>query len=75
MWKTDWPKSAVTSETIVVLRRILRDWCDERGHRADSQEGGRTAKSLIGWYEFGVTDEDELARLIRDDDDIIIGEA
>ncbi|MBD9641356.1 hypothetical protein IB277_34220 [Ensifer sp. ENS07] len=73
MWTTNWPKSAVTSETIVVLRRILRDWCDERGHRADSQEGSRTAKTLINWYEFGVTDADELARLIRDD--IVIAEA
>lgn len=31
------------------------------------QEGSKTAKSLIGWYEFGVTNEDELAMLIRDD--------
>ncbi|CAN7611050.1 hypothetical protein IB277_29205 [Ensifer sp. ENS07] len=73
MWKTDWPKSPVTSDTIVVLHRILRDWCDEGGHLIGSQEGGRTAKSLINWYEFGVTDEEELARLIRDD--IIIAEA
>ncbi|WP_043612887.1 hypothetical protein [Ensifer sp. ZNC0028] len=67
MWKTDWPKMAVSSEAIVVLRRILRDWCDERGHLTESQESGRTARSLINWYEFGVTNEDELARLIRDD--------
>lgn len=31
------------------------------------QEGSKTAKSLIGWYEFDVTNEDELAMLIRDD--------
>ncbi|WDZ81602.1 hypothetical protein PWG15_35275 (plasmid) [Ensifer adhaerens] len=67
------PSGVSQSETIVVLRRILRDWCDARGYRADSQEGGRTAKSLINWYEFGVTDEVELARLIRDD--IIIAAA
>ncbi|MBZ7927088.1 hypothetical protein LAC81_34590 (plasmid) [Ensifer adhaerens] len=67
MWKTDWPKEAVSSETIVVLRRILRDWCDERGHLADSREGSRTAKLLVSWCEFGVTNEDELARLIRED--------
>ncbi len=73
MWKTDWPKAPVTSESIVVLRRILRDWCDERGYLAESQEGGRTAKSLISWYEFGVTDEKELARLIRDE--IVVAEA
>lgn len=73
MGTTNWPISAVTSEASVALRRILRDWCDERGHRADSEEGSRTAKSLIGWYEFGVTNEDELAMLIRDD--ILIAEA
>ncbi|MGO4621545.1 hypothetical protein AB4Z34_25845 [Ensifer sp. 2YAB10] len=67
MWKTDWPKPGMASETIMVLRRILREWCDEQGCQAESDAGGLAARNLIRWYEFGVTDERELAKLIRDD--------
>lgn len=33
----------------------------------DSEQAQTTAKALIDWFEFGVHDEAELARLSRDE--------
>ncbi|WP_244619063.1 hypothetical protein [Rhizobium sp. 18055] len=65
--KTDWPKEALTSEAMEALDRVLRAWCLERAVAVDSEQGQATAKALIDWFEFGVHDEQELARLARDE--------
>lgn len=67
MWTTDWPTPGVALETIVVLRRSLGESCDEQGCQAESEACGLAARNLIRWYEFGVRDERELAKLICDD--------
>jgi hypothetical protein len=54
-------------EQIAMLDRVLKGWCDERGHKPRSDEAERQARNLVNWVEFGITDEDELASLIRDD--------
>jgi hypothetical protein len=67
MTKTDWPKEALTSEALEMLDRILTHWCVEQDCDANSDPGQATAKALIDWFEFGVQDENELARLARDE--------
>lgn len=65
--KTDWPKEALTSEAMGILDRVLRQWCAEHNCALDSEQAQATAKALIDWFEFGVHDEAELARLSRDE--------
>ena len=67
MTKTDWPKEALTSEALEMLDRVLKQWCVEQNFDADSDRGQATAKALIDWFEFGVQDVNELARLARDE--------
>ncbi|MFS2153409.1 MULTISPECIES: hypothetical protein [unclassified Rhizobium] len=67
MTKTDWPKEALTSEAMEMLDRILKQWCLEQNCDVSSDRGQATAKALIDWFEFGVQDEKELARLARDE--------
>jgi hypothetical protein len=50
-----------------LLDRVLKEWCTERNCAVDSEQGKATAKALIDWFEFGVRDEQELARLARDE--------
>jgi hypothetical protein len=66
MTTTDWPKEALTAETMQTLDRILRDWCAENGQALSGVEARLTAKSLVDWFEFGVHDERELQTLVRD---------
>jgi len=66
MAKTDWPREPLTAEMVQVLDRILSDWCLEHACDKRSDEGELTAKMLVDWFEFGVHDEQELARLLRD---------
>lgn len=66
MATTDWPREPLTAETMLVLDRILSDWCAERSCDKGSDEGRVTAKMLVDWFEFGIHDERELARLVRD---------
>jgi hypothetical protein len=66
MAKTDWPREPLTADTVQVLDRILSDWCAEHSCDKDSDEGHVTAKMLVDWFEFGIHDEQELARLLRD---------
>lgn len=66
MATTDWPREALTAETIQALDRILRNWCAENGHALNGVEARLTAKSLVDWFEFGVHDERELETLVRD---------
>jgi hypothetical protein len=61
--KTDWPKEPLTPDVMDMLDRVLRDLCSERGVEVVSVEGQTMAKALIDWFEFGVRDEDEFARL------------
>ena len=67
MTKTDWPKEALTSEALEMLDCILTHWCVEQNCDANSDRGQATAKALIDWFEFGVQNENELARLARDE--------
>jgi hypothetical protein len=66
MTKTDWPREPLTAETMQLLDRILSDWCLENACEKHSGEGQVTAKMLVDWFEFGIHDETELARLLRD---------
>lgn len=66
MAKTDWPREPLTSDTMRLLDRILSDWCAEQICDKVSERGQVTAKMLIDWFEFGIHDERELARLVRD---------
>lgn len=66
MAKTDWPREPLSAETMEVLDRIFSDWCLEHSCDKGSDEGQVTAKMLINWFEFGIRDELELARLVRD---------
>lgn len=67
MAKTDWPKEPLTSETMKMLDRILREWCAEQDCEPSSEAAIVQAKALIDWFEFGVRDEAELSRLLRDE--------
>jgi len=67
MTKTDWPKDALTSEVMETLDGILRDWCIDNGCELGSEKACLTARSLVDWFEFGVTEKDDLKRAIRDD--------
>ena len=66
---TDWPKEALTSETMVYLKSILQEWCAQNGISILSEDGSEKARSLIDWYEFGVKDRDELLKLLSDEID------
>lgn len=66
---TDWPKEALTSETMVFLKTILQDWCGRNGVSILSEAGSAKARSLIDWYEFGIKDRDELMKLLSDEVD------
>jgi len=63
---TDWPREPLTAETMLILDRVLRDWCVQEDCEIESEMATLTAKSLVDWFEFGVRDEGELARVIRD---------
>ncbi|MFP3546973.1 hypothetical protein SB748_26460 [Rhizobium sp. SIMBA_035] len=67
MTKTDWPKAALTTEIMQALDEILRDWCVENGCETGSEKARFAAKSLLDWFEFGVTDRGDLERALRDD--------
>lgn len=67
MARTDWPKAALTTEAMQILDAILREWCAENECDRESEQGRLTAKSLVDWFEFGVTERAELERLVRDD--------
>ncbi len=67
MGHIDWPKPILKSKITDLIDRILMAWCDENGHRGGSLEATNKATSLLQWIEFGVTDEGELAHLIRND--------
>jgi len=49
------------------LDAILREWCAENARDRESEQGRLIAKSLVDWFEFGVTERAELERLVRDD--------
>lgn len=66
---TDWPKEALTSETMVFLKSILQEWCVRNGASILSDAGAAKARSLIDWYEFGIRDRDELLRLLSEEID------
>ncbi len=66
MAKTDWPREPLTAGTMQLLERILSDWCAEQRCDKNSERGQITAKMLVDWFEFGIQDEQELARLVRD---------
>ncbi|APO78637.1 hypothetical protein AM571_PC00900 (plasmid) [Rhizobium etli 8C-3] len=66
MAKTDWPKEPLTSETLNMLDRVLREWCTEQDCEPSSEAAIVQAKALIDWFEFGVRDEAELSKLLRD---------
>lgn len=66
MAKTDWPREPLTADTMQLLDRILSDWCAEQPWDKNSDRGTTTAKMLVDWFEFGIHDEQELARLVRD---------
>ncbi|WP_160004734.1 hypothetical protein [Rhizobium sp. 18055] len=66
MAKTDWPREPITADTMQVLDRILSEWCAEHSCDKSSDEGQVTARMLVDWFEFGIHDEQELARLLRD---------
>jgi len=68
MSKTDFPKEPITDETMQTLDRILKEWCTEAGVGPSSPQAHSIARTLVDWFEFGVRDEEELGRLIRDDD-------
>jgi len=67
MIQIDWPKPMLQSKITDLIDRVLRAWCAEHGHGFGSKEVKDKARSLLQWIEFGVTDECELADLIRDD--------
>ncbi|CAN7577170.1 hypothetical protein LJR030_001136 [Rhizobium sp. LjRoot30] len=64
---TVWPKEALTSETMMFLKSILLDWCEQNGVAITSDDGVAKARSLIDWYEFGIKDRDELLRLLSEE--------
>ena len=66
---TDWPKEALTSETMVFLKSILQEWCVKNGASILSDASAAKARSLIDWYEFGIRDRDELLRLLSEEID------
>ncbi|MGO4352667.1 hypothetical protein AB4Z25_12120 [Rhizobium sp. RAF36] len=66
MAQTDWPREPLSAETMQVLDRILSDWCAEHSCDKATDEGQVTAKMLVDWFEFGIHDEQELARLLPD---------
>ncbi|MBB3649179.1 hypothetical protein FHX14_005413 [Rhizobium sp. BK619] len=74
MAKTDWPKEPLTTDTMQVLDRILTEWCAEQSCEKSSEGARVTAKTLVDWFEFGIHDEGELARLVRDRSMLDLGE-
>jgi len=67
MSKTDWPKEPLTNEILQQLDRILEDWCTEHDCDTSSDRGQAAARALFNWVEFGVRDDDELSKLLREE--------
>lgn len=63
---TCWPKEPLLGEDVDLLDRILRTWCATRGVDLADASSCQKAKELVEWFEFGVRDPAELARLIGD---------
>ena len=67
MSKTDWPKEPLTNEILQQLDRILEDWCTEHDCDTSSDRVQAAARALFNWVEFGVRDDDELSKLLREE--------
>jgi hypothetical protein len=65
--KTDWPKEPLTGEAVTLLNDVLQEWRAEMGFQPDSEAVSSQARVLVGWFEFGIRDKDELSRLLRDE--------
>lgn len=57
-------KSGFQPNDLIMLQRLLDDWCEKRGCKNDDSRGQEAARELIIWFEQGVTKEDQLRQMI-----------
>ncbi|WP_027681685.1 hypothetical protein [Rhizobium leguminosarum] len=67
MSTTVWPRQPMQSEDVGLLAEVLDGWCVRNECVRTSPLAHRKAKSLVDWFELGVHQRDELARLLEDD--------
>lgn len=60
-----WPKPVIQHEEFEMIRDVLRQRCSEVDLALESLEAARIGRELVDWFEFGIRDRDELARIIR----------
>ncbi|MBZ5758979.1 MULTISPECIES: hypothetical protein [Rhizobium] len=62
---TDWPKEGIQSSDLGMLQAVLDAWCVDKSVDIHSPDAQVAARSLIDWYEFGISDPAELRTMLE----------
>ncbi|SES47178.1 hypothetical protein, partial [Rhizobium sp. NFR03] len=56
---------SLSSDDLKLLREVWEDWCRDRNVDGSTEDAQLKARSLIDWFQFGISDKCQLRSLLN----------